>query len=142
MINFPQDIHAFVTDLPKQLAAIDIILVRRTGVDTSNFKEFHVRRSKIEAALIWLKENNEFYKDITINRQNLEALPENGFVDDQLRGILDERHPHELEGKGAVGPLDAGEDVNGDREPLETFALPATRQIADTAAIQNAVADM
>ncbi|KAK3910038.1 ATP-dependent DNA helicase [Frankliniella fusca] len=40
--------------------------------------EFEVRKDKVLKALIWLKENNPNYSDITIDYQNLDSLPDNG----------------------------------------------------------------
>jgi len=39
---------------------------------------FHVRRSRVKAALEWLKENNPLYRDIVISAENLSQLPEDG----------------------------------------------------------------
>ncbi|KAG8683365.1 hypothetical protein FRC09_016128, partial [Ceratobasidium sp. 395] len=42
---------------------------------------FHVRRDAVKAALMWLKENNRYYKNITIDEDTLAALPDNGVPD-------------------------------------------------------------
>ncbi|KAK3916475.1 Enolase, partial [Frankliniella fusca] len=42
--------------------------------------EFEVIKDKVLKALLWLKENNPNYSDITIDYQNLDSLPDNGNV--------------------------------------------------------------
>lgn len=57
---------------------IKIIFVGRFIPKAINFQKILVvRRQKVYNALIWLKNNNHLYKDIEINKQNLESLPEN-----------------------------------------------------------------
>jgi hypothetical protein len=65
-------------------------VVCRSGCDLSSFKDFPVRRQKVLVALQWLQKHNRFYHDITITEANLDALPEDGHVDSQLRTILDD----------------------------------------------------
>ncbi|KAJ3566046.1 hypothetical protein NP233_g7249 [Leucocoprinus birnbaumii] len=42
----------------------------------------YVRRGRVRDALLWLKDNNPLYQDITISEENLSMLPENGVPDD------------------------------------------------------------
>src|SRR6266542_3150601 len=40
------------------------------------FRNFKVRRNKVARALLWLKGNNYYYVNITINNEALQSLPE------------------------------------------------------------------
>jgi ATP-dependent DNA helicase PIF1 len=88
VINFNQDIHEFITRLPRNPSSLDVLVVRRqSSNDPSAFRDFTVRRSKVCRALLWLKENNTYYNDITIDNEILESLPENGSVFNMLPQI-------------------------------------------------------
>ncbi len=81
IINLPQDISSFATSLPRLPSKLDVVLVRREGANGSH-KEFQVRRSKILGGLEWLQQHNMYYRDITLNREALSQLPEDGDLAD------------------------------------------------------------
>lgn len=57
---------------------IKVIFVGRFLPKAINFQNvLVVRRQKVYDALIWLKNNNNLYKDIDISKKNLDLLPEN-----------------------------------------------------------------
>ena len=76
-VTFPQDVNEPSQILPLLPKDIKIIRVRRKGSNETS-KDFNVRRSVVENALHWLKNNNPAYSDITISQQRLNDLPENG----------------------------------------------------------------
>ena len=43
-----------------------------------------VRKQKVLNALVWLVNNNPHYKDIAVNENALQSLPENGVPPDLL----------------------------------------------------------
>ena len=65
VVNLPQNVSSFVTSLPRLTSDIHIILVRKGA--SGSHKDFRVRRSKILCALQWLKQNNRYYQDITLD---------------------------------------------------------------------------
>ena len=75
VINLPQDIPSFVNSLPRQPSDLDIVIVRKEG--SNSHHDFCVRRSKVFSSLQWLMANNIYFKDVTVNHENLLALPEN-----------------------------------------------------------------
>ena len=82
IINLPQDVSTFVNSLPRLPSDLDIVIVRKENtVDTH--RDFRVRRSKVVTALQWLVTNNIYFNNITINSDNLSALP-----DDELLSTL------------------------------------------------------
>lgn len=79
VINFPQDIKEFATNLPRHPLSLDVLIIRRKSENNSGaFRDFRVRHFKVARALIWLKENNRYYSDITIDHEILRSLPDDG----------------------------------------------------------------
>lgn len=79
-ISFPSTAHEILNRLPRSMASVfDILLVYYTGPrgNVTKCKPLEVRRSKVYAALLWLKSHNKYYQDIQIDTENLNALPEN-----------------------------------------------------------------
>src|SRR4051812_1917964 len=63
VINFPQNIQEFTTRLPWHPLSLEILLVQRQSEnDPTGFSDFHVHRDRVANALLWLKENNQYYK--------------------------------------------------------------------------------
>ncbi|CAG8821711.1 22049_t:CDS:1, partial [Racocetra persica] len=56
----------------------------------ATFHDFKVKRMNILVWLKFLKENNPFYKNIEIDQDMLQTLPENGSVFKRLRTIHDD----------------------------------------------------
>ena len=77
VINLPQDITTFVSRLPRLPSQLDILLVRKEGSDNTHC-DFRVRKLVILRALKWLKQHNKFYRNIEINQDALDQLPEDG----------------------------------------------------------------
>jgi len=74
VLNLPQEVGTFATTLPRKPSELDIILVRREGSQDSH-QDFRVRRSVLLAVLLWLKQNNKYYRDIAIDQATLNTLP-------------------------------------------------------------------
>ena len=91
VLNLPQDVQSFLNRLPSQVADLPVMVVRRHGADDTH-KDFTVRWHRVLEALLWLKTNNPFFKDIEIDRQVIQSLPENG-VPDELRYVIDDNEP-------------------------------------------------
>lgn len=87
IINVEQDIQSLATSLPLLPRDLNIILIRRAGMNC--YEDFRVRRYKIQDALIWLIKNHQFYSDLTIDYDALNQLPVDGNIADSLR-YLDE----------------------------------------------------
>jgi ATP-dependent DNA helicase PIF1 len=84
VVSFPQDVQEFVTRLPRNPSSLDALIVRHHSTNGSAFRDFCVRRKKITQALHWLKINNIFYRNIDIDENILQSLPENGSIANQL----------------------------------------------------------
>ncbi|GBC15565.1 ATP-dependent DNA helicase PIF1 [Rhizophagus irregularis DAOM 181602=DAOM 197198] len=93
VINFPQNVEEFATQLPRNPSSLDVLIVRRKSANSLIYKNFTVHRTKVTRALCWLKQNNRYYTDIVIDEEVLQSLPEDGPIDDQLPQIDDvEQH--------------------------------------------------
>lgn len=80
-INLPQSIDELANSLPHYPKDIPVIVVSMKGKGNT-FKDVTVRRNKVEKALHWLSVHNPLYKDIKINQDCLNCLPENGIPSD------------------------------------------------------------
>ena len=77
VLNMPQDVQSFLDRLPCHVAQLPILVIRRHGSDHTH-ADFRVWRDKVMRALQWLQQNNPYYKDITIDHEALQTLPEDG----------------------------------------------------------------
>ena len=82
VINLPQDVASFVRSLRRVPSQLDLVVVHREGAAGSH-KDFKVRRSRVLQALQWLMENNQYFRDISLDHAALAQLPEN----DELPGL-------------------------------------------------------
>jgi hypothetical protein len=88
VLNLPQNIQSFLNRLPSRVADLPVLIARRHGAEDTH-RDFTVRRHKVLEAVLWLKTNNPFFKDIEIDRDVIQSLPENG-IPDELRYVIDE----------------------------------------------------
>lgn len=79
-VTFPQNVNEPSQILPKLPSEINLIRVRKQGKNQST-SDFNVRRYVVQHALLWLKENNPAYSDISISQSRLEKLPDNGPIE-------------------------------------------------------------
>src|SRR4051794_17528321 len=91
IINFPQDVRTFTTQLPRHPSTLNVLLIRRKSEnDPNKFRDFTIRRDRVAAALLWLKYNNKYYEDINIDYATIQSLPKNGSVINLLPQIQPE----------------------------------------------------
>lgn len=83
VLNLPQSIEHFLSELPPRVSELPLISIKRTGSNNTE-AHFKVRRDKVFNALLWLKHNNRFYRDIVINYNNVSLLSDDGIPDDIL----------------------------------------------------------
>ena len=85
VVNILQDIAPLCAVLPRMISNIGIINVRsKRGTDPGDFKDFKVRRNFILKWLIFLKKWNKSYENISIDIGNLNLLPVNGSILNEL----------------------------------------------------------
>ncbi|CAB4027447.1 Hypothetical predicted protein, partial [Paramuricea clavata] len=76
-----RDIQSFLNRLPSRMANLPVLIVRKHGAEDTH-QDFTVRRHKVLEAVLWLKTNNPFFKNIEIDRDVIQSLPENGIPDE------------------------------------------------------------
>ena len=52
VVNLPQDVTSFVSNLPQLPSELDVIVVRKEGTNQS-YRDFRVRRNVVHRALQW-----------------------------------------------------------------------------------------
>ena len=80
VINMPQDVAQFATELPRDVHDLPILIIRRKD-QRNNLLDCRVRRNHVIRALGWLQAHNAFYRQITVVPYRVEALPQNGVPD-------------------------------------------------------------
>ena len=81
VLNLPQDIQGFLNRLPRNIAHLPYLIIRRHGTDNTR-RDCTVKRQKVLQAIMWLQANNPFYADVAIGYESLQRLPEDGVPDD------------------------------------------------------------
>jgi hypothetical protein len=90
VVNISQDLGPLCLNLPRLVTDSGFFSVRsKCGQDAGDYKDFKVRRHIVYAWLRFLKKWNISYKNIEIDMNNLNLLPENDSVFNQLP-ILEE----------------------------------------------------
>src|SRR4051794_7740175 len=85
VINFSWDIHEFTTRLLRQQSSLDIFVIQQQiANELTAFRDFIVRRRKVASTLLWLKEHNQYYEDITIDNKILQSLSKNRSIFNNL----------------------------------------------------------
>lgn len=78
VINFFQDVREVATSLPHVLSDVNDIV--KVSYDKLLFhKDFKIRKHCVLNALTHLKEKNKYYRDIVIDMNALQSLPEHDF---------------------------------------------------------------
>jgi hypothetical protein len=142
VLNLPQDIQSFLNRLPSRVADLPVLIVRRHGAEDIH-RDFTVRRHKVLEAVLWLKTNNPFFKDIEIDIDVIQSLQENG-IPDELRYVIDENELS-VHVENERPPQDPVMSANASVEELvlgsgsTSFIPMRQRQRTEGAAIQDAV---
>ncbi|KAL2505711.1 Uncharacterized protein Adt_21332 [Abeliophyllum distichum] len=88
VINFAQDVNSIADVLPFKPADLSaILIVSRTGANA--IKQFCVCREYDRQALVRLKQNHIYYRDITIDKLSLKTLPKDGIPEDMPHALED-----------------------------------------------------
>ena len=95
VINFPQNISRLASVLP-QLPDDVPLIVRRSNIHEAKHYDFLVRQRKIRFALEWLKENNKWYRNISISEERLSQLPINENLKDRFSQQVTDNHAGSL----------------------------------------------
>ena len=125
-VTFPQEINQPAQIFPRLPPEIEILKVRKKGRNDTS-KDFRVRRHTVQNALIWLKQNNSVYSNITISQERLQQLP----LDREMPNIQTLEYTNSTTHQNDKGPANEQTDL-GDIDgvthssvllPDETFNL-------------------
>ena len=130
VINLPQDLITFATSLPRLPKELDILIVRKEGSDCTH-QDFRVRKSVVLGALLWLKHHNKYYRNVNIDYDSLNELPEDGNLSG-LTGIKTSRNVEEDR------PLLENDENSHD---AEYFVPIAAQKLTELEAVKKSVAD-
>lgn len=145
VLNLVQHVEQVATRLPHDVATQSaLVLLHRDSPD--GVIEFRVRAAKVRHALIWLRRNNQFYRDIVIDESRIENLPADGYVadiiprvgadesdeDDGDRANNPERSPQQ-----SISTQDASEQA--DAPMIERSCFPNIDALDADSAIRNRV---
>ena len=72
----------------------------------NTFKDVRVRKQKVQDALVWLINNNPQYKQVVINQQSLNSLPDDGIPDSVLSDFQEPSDTCQPD----LGPVDTEDD--------------------------------
>ena len=142
VLNLPQNIQHFLNKLPPHVSELPILNIKRMGANNTE-AHFKVRRAKVLEALLWLQQNNSFYKDIEIDFDSISRLPTNGIPEDILTVITntDTSEPP-TEGPGPLDDAlqnDEGND-DDDTSTVNTSFLPQPQNMQrEEDAIRSAI---
>lgn len=124
VMNFIQRIDGLFTRLPPRLAQLDSILLLHWQT-TDGVAQSSVRSARIRAALIWLKQNNPYYRSIFIDATALDDLPQDGDIGNRLPdvGLPEDQEPN-------VGPDNPGEVADQNNQgQINPSCFPNLQQI-------------
>ena len=79
----PQHVEELTSSLPRLPRELSVTVVKFKSKDNS-LKDLLVRREKVADALLWLKSNNPYYKDVKIDQYSLNCLPKHGIPHDVI----------------------------------------------------------
>ena len=138
VLNLPQDIQSFFNSLPSRASDLAVLVVRRHDVENTH-RDFTVHQHRVLGAVLWLMTNNPYFKDVEIDCEPINYLPENG-IPNSMRFVDDtEVSPHEDEDAGppqeVVDNVDdniIGESILGRERTLSIPQRQRQRKDQDT----------
>ena len=137
-IALPQNPDRLLSVLPPAspdiLSAIHIIFVKpKTSIGNSNTPQFNfttckqlftVRRPVVSAWLLWLKENNPHYVDVSISEESLVTLPNNDILPGIEELLTEVNDTHSADYIAENGPIPASSSsLIGDITDLQSSAI-------------------
>ncbi|KAK3932375.1 ATP-dependent DNA helicase [Frankliniella fusca] len=126
IINFPQHVQELCDVLPHKVEDLTGVLAIRCK-NSGGYRDFYIRKNKVLNALIWLKDNNPFYEDISISYDRVNSLP----IDDSVYSVV---RGYDEEDDGDSTELKDGEFscyIDDDEEKLDNVDPISYKNIPD-----------
>ena len=143
VINFPQDVLSFARTLPRLPSQLDVVVVRKQGVDQTH-RDFRVRRTVVEQALRYLVTHNKYYRanDVRIDEEALLLLPEDGSLCDFDPVVLETPDATDGDDNSSTTdiPPSGGElSTENDDEIVRSFVPHVTRSLTEQETVRQIV---
>ena len=143
VINFPQDVLSFARTLPRLPSQLDVVVVRKQGVDQTH-RDFRVRRTAVEQALRYLVTHNKYYRanDVRIDEEALLLLPEDGSLCDFDPVVLETPDATDGDDNSSTTdiPPSGGElSTENDDEIVRSFVPHVTRSLTEQETVRQIV---
>ena len=134
IINLPQDVSTFATSLPRLPSELDIVLVRKEGAECTHH-DFRVRKLVVLRALKWLKQHNKYSRNIEINLDALNLLPDDGELPGKYGLTVSHDKVEEEE--------EEEEELSDDKDPhdVSTFVPGVARKLTEQENIRKSISE-
>lgn len=127
--ELPPQLNQPAQRLPRRPRDLDIVIIRHSDADLTRHIDFKVRKAHIRNALLYLYENNPQYREIQIDEEFLETLPDEGSIADQLT-VLESQGNHQPEVVPAPGPSESAGDAEDELDE-QTDVLGGVLNLTD-----------
>ena len=115
VVTLPHNVQKIADVLPHMPSDLPIVIFKASDRSDKNL-DFKVRRHNVLQALIWLKSNNILYKDVQIDMQRIQKLPEDDYLN-IANMVIDES-------TSAINQYDCGTEDNQEHsENIETSSF-------------------
>jgi hypothetical protein len=101
VISFPQNVSRIGNILPQLPNDIPLV-VRRTNAEGARHYDFRVRQGKVRIALVWLKENNKWYREVVISEERLSQLGGDTNMEDEFHSGMTQNGLERMDEEGAT----------------------------------------
>lgn len=133
VLNFVQHVEQVATKLPHFVGLLNsILLVNRETPD--GLIQFKVRSRVVRHALYWLKNNNQYYRNILIDEQALSQLPEDGDVAHLLANL-----DMNIDPQFAQGPNQQNQSNEEGMNQFESSCFPSLPALNENDAIERSL---
>ena len=111
----------------------------------NTYKDCRVRREKVLNAILWLIQNNPFYKSVQVDHVALQALPDDGIpgdlltIDDPNDSLGDNDPPHKDQAAGNAQLQHDHVSANEFADQVSSFIPLPQRKPQEEAAIRSAI---
>lgn len=136
--NFPRDTAVFHAKVPLLPQEVDVIIMRRSGVQGENneaiHQDFRVRRQVLETWLKYLEVHHPTFRQgaqqqVEIDYQRLNQLPEDGSIHEQLRNVESGSLEDAFQD---AGPPEVDTAAPGQQDPLYSAGFVPNMQNGQT----------
>ncbi len=140
-INLPQRVEKLASKLTRYPKDLAIIVVQMKGKNNSA-KDMTVRRTVIHDVLMWLLAHNPLYKELEVDHEALNTLPENGVPHDFITLDTEEQIDSGYEHDNHISDNAGNDDqVYNETTEMSSFLPLAEQQQQEMQAIRNELSE-